>query len=389
MIKIPEKQQYVIDTLNRQGFKAYIVGGCVRDALLEVEPHDYDVTTNALPQDVQRIFKKTVPTGIKHGTITVVVDKEPIEVTTFRTEGGYTDSRHPDSTEFVSDIDSDLARRDFTVNAMAYNNTDGLIDLYDGKRDLENKVLRAVGVASERFSEDALRILRLFRFASQLDFSIEEETLESAIIMQNGLLKISRERIFAELWKAVAGKNPKALAPVIRSGGLEFLGFKNLPDFEIIKRCNGSEKRGFFAFLYLSTENIPETLDGLKVSNALKDYCKVMQDLVGMKFPENKTDIKEMLKVSDTELFYDYLTFMQAVGKDTSGIKVKTDEILKNGEPYRISHLAINGGNLTKMGYSGADVGKVLEILRRYVTENPEKNTRQDLMEWVRLINKK
>ncbi len=380
MIKIPEKQQFVIDSLNRQGFKAYIVGGCVRDSLLGVVPHDFDVTTGALPRDVQRIFPKTVPTGIKHGTITVIVDKEPIEVTTFRTDGSYTDSRHPDSTQFVADIDSDLARRDFTVNAMAYNTADGLIDLYDGIKDLENKVLRAVGVARERFSEDALRILRLFRFASQLDFSIEEETLKSAIIMQNGLLKISRERIFTELSKAVVGKNPKSLSPLIKSGGLEFLGFKKLPDFEIIRKCNSTDKLAFFAFLYLSTENIPETLDGLKVSNILKSYCKIMSDLVGQKFPENKTDIKEMLNQSDTEIFYDYLTFMQALGRDVGGIKAKTDEVLKNGEPYRISDLAINGSDLVRMGYSGADVGRILELLRKYVTENPTENTPEFLV---------
>ena len=180
MIKIPKKQEYVLNTLRQNGYEGYIVGGCVRDSLLGLTPNDYDVTTNATPDVVQSLFPKTAPTGIAHGTVTVIIEKEPIEVTTFRSESGYSDSRHPDVTRFETDIKYDLSRRDFTVNAMAYNNEKGLIDLYGGSQDLKNKFLRAVGNPQKRFGEDALRILRLFRFASQLGFTIEKETLNAA-----------------------------------------------------------------------------------------------------------------------------------------------------------------------------------------------------------------
>ena len=222
MLKIPEKIKFVLRTLTQNGYEAYIVGGCVRDSLLGITPSDYDVTTSAKPEEILGLFDKTVPTGLKHGTVTVIIENEPIEVTTFRTEGEYKDFRHPQNVEFVTDLREDLSRRDFTVNAVAYNETVGLVDLFGGLSDLENKILRSVGDSDKRFKEDALRILRLFRFASQLEFTPEEKTLKSALKLQNGLKNISKERIFSEIVKAVNGKNPKAILPLINSGGLEF-----------------------------------------------------------------------------------------------------------------------------------------------------------------------
>ena len=191
MLSIPENAARVIDRLTQNGYEAYIVGGCVRDSLLGLTVSDFDITTSAKPEKVIELFEKTVPTGIKHGTVTVMIGNEPIEVTTFRTEGVYNDSRHPEDVEFVSDIREDLSRRDFTVNAIAYNEKTGIVDLFGGMSDLENKILRAVGDPEKRFREDALRILRLFRFASQLGFEIEENTLNSALSLKDGLENIS------------------------------------------------------------------------------------------------------------------------------------------------------------------------------------------------------
>ena len=379
MLKIPEKIQYVIETLESKGFEAYIVGGCVRDYLLGKVPHDFDVTTNALPCDIQRIFEKTVPTGIRHGTVTVIVEKEPVEVTTFRTEGQYTDCRRPDKVEFVTDLKSDLERRDFTVNAMAYNNTVGLVDCFGGRDDLEKGILRAVGAPEKRFNEDALRILRLFRFSSQLDFSIEENTLNAALKLQKGLEKISRERIFTELFKAVAGENPDALAPLIKSGGLEFLNIKNLPDFSILKKCRENNSLAFFSFVFLSGAG-NDVLDELKCSNALKNYCKALSELLTMPKPQNKTEIKEMLNISGVPVFEDFLTFLSARGDDTEKIYKLLTEITENQEPYRISDLKISGKELIKLGLKGNEVGNALENLRKFVIEYPEKNNKADLM---------
>ena len=201
MLSIPENAALVIDRLMQNGYEAYIVGGCVRDSLLGLAVSDFDITTAAPPEKVIELFEKTVPTGIKHGTVTVIIENEPIEVTTFRTEGIYKDSRHPENVEFVSDLKEDLSRRDFTVNAIAYDGDDGIIDLYGGLEDIKTRTLRTVRNPDERFCEDALRIMRLFRFASQLGFSIEENTEKSALSKLASLENISAERVFAELKK--------------------------------------------------------------------------------------------------------------------------------------------------------------------------------------------
>jgi len=374
MIKIPKNQEYVLNTLTKSGYEAYIVGGCVRDSLLGKIPDDYDITTNATPDVIQSLFYKTVPTGIAHGTVTVIVEKEPIEVTTFRSESGYSDSRHPDVTNFETDIKYDLSRRDFTVNAMAYNNEKGLVDLYGGREDLKNKVLRAVGEPKKRFSEDALRILRLFRFASKLNFSIESDTQKAAIKLKDGLEKISRERIFAELYKTVNAENPSALMPLLSAGGLEFLGVKKQVDFEKIKKCRVKSNLAFFAFGYSGTDNITEFLSELKVSNKLKNYCLTLEKLSGLPIPESRAEIKEMLNISSLDVFCDYSVF-----KGLPGLKNEAEDIILKKEPYRISDLAVDGKRLKKMGINGIDIGEKLELMRKYVIINPEKNNEKDL----------
>ena len=385
MLNIPPKIAFVIEKLQENGFEAYIVGGCVRDLLLNRTPNDYDITTNALPEEIMKIFEKTVPTGIKHGTVTVIAEKEPVEVTTFRSDGEYKDFRRPANVKFVSDIKEDLSRRDFTVNAMAYNKQKGVVDCFFGKEDLENKILRAVGDPEKRFREDALRILRLFRFASQLGFSIEKNTLESALKLKDSLKNISKERIFSELLKAISGEKPQALETIIKNGGLEFLGIRRVPDFAVLRKVKENANLCLFAFLYYSCESPLETLDILKASNNQKNYCKSQLTLFSLPKINTKADIKNALFLTSIEAFEDFIELKNAKGENTENLTVKLKEITEKNEPYLISHLKANGKDLKKMGYSGEEIGEKLEMLRQAVVLNPECNTAENLKKILNL----
>lgn len=382
MLKIPPKIEYILSSLQENGHKAYIVGGCVRDMLLGKTPNDYDITTSAFPDEVIDIFPKTVPTGIKHGTVTVISDGEPVEVTTFREEYGYSDNRRPDSVSFVGNLEKDLMRRDFTVNAMAYNYSDGLKDYYGGKEDLNNGILRAVGNPEERFREDALRILRLFRFSAQLEFEIEEETLFSAINLQKGLENISRERIFSELYKACCAKNPQAIKPLIQNGGLEFLGLSELPDFDLMKKYSYDRDLCFY-ILISGNENFFDILNELKVSNKIKKLCETLLLLKNSEESFDKVGIKEMLSISGEEILRKHIKI--TLKDETQILKAEKiiSEITENTEPYLISHLSIGGKQLKKMGFSGEEVGKCLELMRKYVILNPEKNDLSSLKNFI------
>ena len=228
VIELPKQVKQIIDTLQAHGYEAYAVGGCVRDAILGRTPQDWDITTSALPMQVKALFRRTVDTGIQHGTVTVLLDKQGFEVTTYRVDGKYEDGRHPTEVSFTASLAEDLKRRDFTINAMAYNETDGLVDLFRGEEDLKEGIIRCVGVAKERFSEDALRILRAFRFSAQLDFSIEEETLQAAKDLADTLKKISAERIYAELSKLLVSDHPERLFEAYECGITAVI----LPEFD-------------------------------------------------------------------------------------------------------------------------------------------------------------
>ena len=379
MLKIPEKIEKVLDKLCQNGFEAYIVGGCVRDMLMGKTPHDFDVTTSAKPEEVISIFEKTVPTGIKHGTVTVIIDKTPVEVTTFRTETSYTDHRRPDGVKFVSSLKEDLARRDFTVNAMAYNKKSGIQDFFGGKEDLENKTLRAVGDPDIRFNEDALRIFRLFRFASVLEFECEQNTLNSALKCAHLLENISRERIMTELSKAVMGDNLKALSPLIECKALEFLGVKKRPDFDILSKIIKKNNLRLTAFLFLSSADTVSALKLLKASNKQTDYALKFTKLCNFSNTDKRSEIKLMLSVAGEEILNDYFSFCEAKGMDMSFQKETVSDVLDKGEPYLISHLKINGDNLRKMGFEGPQIGEILNKLMSFVLEHPELNNKQDL----------
>ncbi len=217
-IALPPKVKQIIQTIHSAGFEAYAVGGCIRDSILGRVPDDWDITTSAKPEEIKKLFARTIDTGIQHGTVTVMLQKEGFEVTTYRIDGEYEDSRHPKEVIFTACLAEDLQRRDFTINAMAYNDREGLIDIYDGLKDIEDKVIRCVGEAKERFSEDALRIMRAIRFSAQLGYTIDEKTKAAIEELAPNLKNISAERIQAELVKLVISPNPDYLRIAYETG---------------------------------------------------------------------------------------------------------------------------------------------------------------------------
>ena len=383
MLFLPSDTEYIIETLQKNGYEAFAVGGCVRDMLNGDTPHDFDITTSAEPETVMSLFEKTVPTGIKHGTVTVIINGVPNEVTTYRTDGEYRDHRRPDSVIFVKSLREDLARRDFTVNAMAYNQKDGLKDFFGGREDIENRILRAVGEPGRRFYEDALRIMRLFRFSSVLGFNIEENTIKAALEYAPTLKSVSAERIYSELLKTLCGKNPAALKPLTDIGGLGFLGVNTSPDYGILPLL-GSADTKLFAFLYSGGAEVSPALDFLKVPNKTKKAAQDMLTLLNMPFPKTKPEIKEMLYLTSPSSAENYFDYRSAYGKDCAAARDMLTEIIKNGEPYRISDLKIGGRDLKKCGISGRAIGETLEKLRRSVLKNPELNTRSELIKAVK-----
>lgn len=370
MLKIPQNEEFIINRLLENGHKAYIVGGCVRDILLGKTPDDYDITTSATPEEIIALFDKTIPTGIKHGTVTVVIDGTAVEVTTFRTENGYTDNRRPDRVEFVNDIKEDLSRRDFTINAMAYNEQEGLIDLFGGKDDLENKILRTVGDSQTRFKEDSLRILRLFRFASTLGFKIEENTLNSALEYAYLLQNISRERIFAELKKAVLGNNFEIFSELIICGGLDFLKINKIPNFEKIKNLHSHPLLCLYSFFE------SDSLEQLKPSNKEREFFVMLDRLSKLPVPKTDIDLKEMLNICDNEILKEYFLYKEWDFSDAQ-------RIIDTNEPYKISQLKIDGKALIELGYKGEEIGKILDHLRQVVIKDQNKNKYENLIKEI------
>jgi len=380
---LPKSIKYVLDTLIKNGHKAYIVGGCVRDLLCGKTPHDYDVATSALPHETQSLFKKTIATGLKHGTVTVMLDGRPIEVTTFRTEDTYDDNRHPENVNFVTDVRKDLSRRDFTVNAMCYNESDGLIDLFGGIDDIKNKTLRAVGDAETRFKEDALRILRLFRFSATLEFYIEKNTFDAAIKHSNLLKNISAERIFTELQKTAMGNNAPIIVPLLQTNALQGY-YLEANDLSVLNALPLKQNLRVFTLLYLTSNNLPLTVENLKCSNVFKEYCFIMSSLATHDFIDNKISIKKALNFADYDIVYDALVYYREIlNRDVSSAFKLLDEIITQKEPYKISHLDISGNDIATSGLSGKQIGEKLNNLLQEVIKNPALNKREKLLKLI------
>lgn len=269
-IKLPEDVCKIISDIEAAGFEAYAVGGCIRDSILGREPDDWDITTSAHPEDVKKIFRRTVDTGIQHGTVTVLLHGEGFEVTTYRIDGIYEDARHPKDVSYTGDLTEDLKRRDFTINAFAYNDRSGLVDIFDGMGDLERKVIRCVGDPKERFSEDALRMMRAVRFAAQLGFEIDPGTREAAAALAPNLARVSVERILTELTKLICSDHPGMLKDCYEMG----LTAVFIPEFD---RCMTSPQN-IKHHCYNVGEHILHTMEAIRADRILR-FTMLMHDI--------------------------------------------------------------------------------------------------------------
>lgn len=394
IIDLPKNVEKIIESLEEHGFEGFAVGGCVRDSLLKKNPTDWDITTNALPSDMKKIFKKTFDTGIAHGTVTVLMDGVGYELTTYRIDGNYSDGRHPDSVSFSKNLSEDLCRRDFTINAMAYSHRKGIVDLYGGKEDLQKGIIRAVGDAGKRFDEDALRMLRAVRFASQLGFEIEDDTFEAIKERAELLSRVSKERIFAELNKSLCGAFAQNIKLIYTGGLYRYIGKefakldKNIYDF--YPRKLGIKKHMYWAVFLEDIDNIESAkkiLSELKSDNATKNNTYLLISELKRELPKSDKDIRWSLHRIGAELFFDYIKILKS-GKNNTDILDKTDtvenrckQIVKEGNAYEISMLDITGKDLIEIGIlKGPKIGEVLEYLLDKVIENPLLNDKPSLL---------
>lgn len=397
-ITLPTKVKQIISKLEKADFEAYAVGGCVRDSILGRSPEDWDITTSAKPEEVKRLFSTTIDTGLQHGTVTVVIEKEGFEVTTFRLDGDYTDGRHPDRVAFTSSLTEDLRRRDFTINAMAYSEKRGLIDEFDGERDLEDGVIRAVGDACERFSEDALRMLRAIRFAGQLNFKIADETFDAIKELSPNIAKVSVERIAKELEKLLLSGNPEYIALVYETGIFSVIAPEVAMLFEngeisastkALSRASFPEKKELYQirlaiFLEgLGADKAAKLLKRLKLDNDTINTVKKLLELSLREVENNETDMRRTVKEAGYKMMPLLLEMRRAKGlKDNKDLY---QTVIDNGYCTSISELNINGKDLMDAGIpKGALIGSTLERLLELVIEKPELNTRESLLLEVR-----
>lgn len=433
-IILPEKVNTIIHTLQEHGYEAYAVGGCVRDSVLGREPEDWDITTSALPEETKALFRRTFDTGIEHGTVTVLLDKEGFEVTTYRIDGKYEDSRHPKEVTFTRNLREDLLRRDFTINAMAYNDKDGLVDIFGGMEDLNAGVIRCVGNAVERFSEDALRILRGVRFAAQLGFTIEEATEEGMRKLAPTLQNISAERIQAELVKMLVSPRPDMLRTAYDLG----ITKEFLPEFDRLMVTEQETPH----HMYNVGEHTLHALTNIRADKVLRltmllhdmgkpDYKTVDADGVAhfkkhaLKSEEIartvlrrlKFDNDTIHKVTKLVLYHDYRMpatarnvrrAMNKIGKELfplylevrrADMLAQSDylreeklrnidetaelyrEILQKGQCVTLKELAVTGSDLIAAGMKpGKELGRILEYFLEVVMEEPDRNTKEELL---------
>ena len=380
--KIPS---YIWDICHRfygAGEDAYVVGGSLRDIMLNRQPSDFDLATSALPKKTAELFAdmRVIETGIKHGTVTVIADGAPVEITTFRIDGSYTDSRHPDGVSFTGRIEDDLARRDFTVNAMAYNDRAGLVDPFGGQTDLDARTIRAVGESKKRFSEDALRIMRAFRFSSQLGFQIDSSTLSGAIECGSGLKNIARERIATEFFKLITSPAPENSLYLMAEGGiLSYITGEYVPRKETVSllRLMPDEVGGRLGLFLSDTDEdtARKILRSFKCSNALTTATLAV-------VRGSKKTIREPYDarrlIGECGIHARNAAIASALlGNSSADAPVWVEQ---NNAPCSLSELTISGKELTALGIGGKDVGRILKKLLDRVVEDPTLNTRKVLL---------
>ncbi len=391
-LKYPTAVNEAVDALEASGFEIYIVGGCLRNVLMGKAPHDWDMTTSALPQETAEIFRtlghRVIETGLKHGTVTVIIDGTPLEITTFRIDGSYSDSRHPDKVSFTRSLREDLIRRDFTVNAMAYSEKKGLIGLFDGKSDLKAGILRAVGDPEKRFSEDALRILRAFRFSSEHGFVLEERTKEAVIKLRAGLVNISRERICSELYRILLGENASfALKEILACGIMPYIFEEYDNSFELdISFINALPKniapRLGAILLNFPQDKAEKALSSLKTGNEDKSNSKAVLQAVGelkCSPPQSIAEARRFVRRFGKNL-QDALSLAKFVLSDIAFTEELILQAQEEDFPKKPAELAIGGNDIIALGASGKKTGEVLSFLLERTTDDPTLNCKEELL---------
>ena len=437
-IKLPEKVLMIINNLQLHGYEAYAVGGCVRDSILARRPEDWDITTSAKPEEIKKLFRRTVDTGIEHGTVTVILGKDSYEVTTYRIDGTYEDGRHPKEVRFTDDLKEDLQRRDFTINAMAYNDDVRLVDVFGGMQDLNHHLIRCVGDPVERFSEDALRILRAVRFSAQLNFPIEKKTAEAVKEMAPSLGRISAERIQAELVKLLVSAHPERIQDACELGitkvilpewdamtGVEqntphhkydvaqhtLRAMKNVKRDKVLrltmlfhdmgkpeaKTTDEAGRDHFKGHALISEEIARRVMRRLKFDN---DTIRKVTRLVcyhDYRMEATPKNVRRAMNRIGVELFPYYLAVRLADVKAQSpyrkrekienivAVRVLYQKILLEDQCVTLRQLAVSGRDLMDLGMSpGREMGNMLSELLEYVIDDPERNRKDILCDYVK-----
>ena len=428
-IEMPYEAEWIIDNIRSHGYEAFIVGGCVRDAVLGRIPGDWDITTSAKPEQVKEIFGKTVDTGLKHGTVTIIKHGSGYEVTTNRIDGEYLDGRHPETVEFTPDLREDLKRRDFTINAMAYSHETGIVDEFEGMEDLKRRVIRCVGCAKDRFTEDALRILRAVRFAAQLDFVIEDETYKAIAEIAPNLVHVSKERIQVELTKLLLSDHPEKIWMVDATGIADYVtsGFPEVFERELerenshnagenetpgtsgclvdgasrdaLKECwiglaalPADKSHRWAGFLrHMTAEQAVKILRGLKLDNDTIGNVKNMIMAFQAPLAVDKVEIRRLLSRVTEYQFLGAMQLKKLDGDETvPGILRLFEEIKEAGDCVSLKQLAVNGGDLLAKGLEkGKQIGDGLMYLLNLVLEKPELNKKDILLEKINQFKEK
>ena len=438
-ICLPRKVEDIIDRIQAAGHEAYAVGGCVRDSVLGKEPDDWDITTSAKPEEVKKLFDRTIDTGIQHGTVTVMLGKEGFEVTTYRIDGKYEDSRHPKDVTFTINLKEDLRRRDFTINAMAYNPKDGLIDLYEGMQDIERGLIRCVGDAKERFTEDALRMMRAVRFSAQLGYTIEEKTKAAVRELAPSIQNISAERIQTELVKLMVSAHPDYLRTAYETG----ITGQILPEFDVCMKTEQNNPH----HCYSVGEHILHTLSYVEANKALR-LAMLLHDigkpstltvdeegithnhghadagekmaaaiLKRLKFDNDTIDkVRRLVRYHDLKIENNAKSVRRAVnyiGEDIFPLlfsvkyadimaqsaylreeklseleKLKSvyDRVIAEKDCLSLKDLAVTGSDLIAVGMKpGREIGLTLHKLLEVVLEEPEHNHKEYLLSLLQL----
>lgn len=380
-MKLPEYIEYALKCLTKSNHAAHLVGGCVRDILMGREPNDYDIATSALPEQTEAVFSahKLILTGIKHGTVAVVIANNTVEITTYRIDGEYEDKRHPKSVSFTDDLCLDLARRDFTVNAMAMSIDGKVCDPFGGREDIASGIIRCVGKPEERFAEDALRILRALRFSAVLGFNIEHNTANAIHKMRELLKSISSERIQSELFKLIMGNYAGAVLS-------EYLDVMRVLLGDIRTDCIGriGECEGDLAFrlgaLFTDDKSASKSLRSLKVSNGLHDEVMFLVRNQSLLLFASITEIKRLIGEYGRAAVMKLIAFSEFVhNRRLDNVRDIADGIVKRGDACSIRDLCITGNDLREIGLNGVEVGKCLKFLLDEVMADKLKNNMREL----------